>query len=1189
MCLLVATICTNSRWLRYRLHDSNTRRPPSNHLKHNTLATFFLLRHLHDLRHPSMFRATSQTRPGLYAVTHVAGGLSLGGLCLLAEERRRRVAIAQKIVENGRKLQAYKSYGAVAAVAEFDLGRHWDGAEEAEHAKHIQDEPRARSLTNFEWRSRGRSHRRLPTAPHKSNAQDADEAVAGSALATTESASTTHTSTPAHADRHASTTSSPRRLEGLRRSLIQRPASDARLAIEREVKAKRTTLPSYTRERSLIYQNVIAGRVTECLASEDTKLRAAGFHELSVYFREPHNDLGKEMRGAVRLAYRAPAEELRSQMASKIRRQVNASIALSRVAASETKREVAGEPAFSRSSTGIDPEKSQAGIAWSISHHLKAGRLDSAFFSFLSICERSTQPIEKELRHAVNSLLYAFKRQEVYSVVSDIYQRTTQVLNDWQALRDRDNLTWLLDGATSVGSLKFCRSIISALAGMSDQQGLRIFTKTILDWSWSHASFVDTMGLFEVLGDLNVGEKNDAELRKMADELTQRAIREGSLNDAAQLMLWRARRESGQLCTPGQLRAVVSHLISSRQGQGSAVDLFLTAAPRYEAKLDISDCFRLREKSDTASYRLIEQLHTRCAFQYILDVDAGTDKTGDIGIRTLQLVDEAFTKVGKVNHAVEWLESLHERGRRSNRARLQANHASLLKRCWRTTRNIELTEQIFTKAQQLGLGPEAHDAYNVMIKAFVEAGNMDKASEYATQMIQPDNAIATATTIINLALGKAVTGDWAQIDRMMQDLDSRAKESSGTLQVEAHMFDGIYNQYRRQHTVDQLAEFVKKVVRLFHVGPSMNMLLGTTEAIMKAEDIDALEEWLHFVRQHDARAHLTSESITLLLFRIANRPDLKYEESLINASTLKRATEAPNPNEAADYLQRQLLEERERLSKMRRSQSEHRDMSQRDMQLALSQGDYDAVLQLYKKSLVNGLPASPISLNLALQAAFASEESTLEDVELMLHSARSAGFNVDRTADVFVLQRLKRKPVPEAEARNIALTHYENLEAGHRPISHYVTIAAARNLYLARKYDAALLLLQDVQASKWALKQPFDIKAYTMLLRIHIKQGSGPGVLTTMKAILDDNLRVDSQLINTLQNGRQLYGKSATKHGAAEMTNSAREAMFDLLEMCVADAKERLWGQRCKTLEFARQAVRLVELHEAARFDGEDA
>jgi len=337
--------------------------------------------------------------------------------------------------------------------------------------------------------------------------------------------------------------------------------------------------------------------------------------------------------------------------------------------------------------------------------------------------------------------------------------------------------------------------------------------------------------------------------------------------------------------------------------------------------------------------------------------------------------------------------------------------------------------------------------------------------------------------------------------------------------------------------------------------------------------------------QHERLSELSSEAISLLMYRIAPNNSLKFQEALQTEEALADLVEnVNNSSEFSDRLKEVYQEEEDKLQirqlkepfQAAAKQEASRSRAQQNILRAMAQHDYDGAVRAYRTSLTDGLPAQPLNLTLAVKAMLMSDQYTGTDIQQVIRSAQDAGLDVGRTEEVLFLQSLVENKLTEAEAHDIVFSHYRTQEDSHRKVAHYVTLAATRNLFLQGANDAALKLLHSVQSSQWGRRKPFDIPEMTLMLRIYIKMGDFRGVLDTVKDVMDRNLRIDARFLRALTTGRQLYGRKAVQHGGPDMDEEARAAFYDMLDLCAVDAKKRRHEQRGMTLGFAKEVIEVL-------------
>ncbi|KAK3064248.1 hypothetical protein LTR53_018557, partial [Teratosphaeriaceae sp. CCFEE 6253] len=82
---------------------------------------------------------------------------------------------------------------------------------------------------------------------------------------------------------------------------------------------------------------------------------------------------------------------------------------------------------------------------------------------------------------------------------------------------------------------------------------------------------------------------------------------------------------------------------------------------------------------------------------------------------------------------------------------------------------------------------------------------------------------------------------------------------------------------------------------------------------------------------------------------------------------------------------------------------------EREMVLALSLGQLDRVVWLYDRSLdVEGLPASPFALEIAVEASLRAHSGQTEQANIILRTAKKAGMNITGAMGPMLTHAMKR-------------------------------------------------------------------------------------------------------------------------------------------------------------------------------------
>jgi len=832
----------------------------------------------------------------------------------------------------------------------------------------------------------------------------------------------------------------------------------------------------------------------------------------------------------------------------------------------------------------------QSNIASRIIAQVHDGRLDVAFFEFLALCEKATTPLSGQLRSAIKLLVKSFKKENLYSVVAEIYVRVVRYLKDFELIRRRKgDLCWLLDGSTSRINLSFSKIILASLVDISDSESIGSFSATFLQWFSINAPLQDTVALLTTLDDLKleISKRRFQLLKATTDELTQRAFRIGDLDNATDVMLWGARRHTEALCTGGQLKVALVHLLDTGR-MPDAAELYLACERRSVATLNMKDYFKVDMSSSTGIHILNEffrELYYRQGFDAMLSLEGAVDDRSTISNQNQEFLYRAFTEIGAISGAMRTVARLKQRDISTTSEVVQEGHAVLLRRCWKTTRNLELTEHIFNNIQSLLiLSSDNHRHFDEMIRICVQAHDIERAQQYAARMLKLGIPV-TPRTMTGFMLAHAMQGEWARVKELMHSLKQKA--SPATKELTADVFDYIYLQHVEQHTATESVAFVFEIIELFNIQPSVIMSRHTTDTIVKSEDIALLQQWFAFLSQRGQTPWLSSEAISLLLYRISLRMDLKFHPALQTQKMLDLVQNVSNPDECRRLLAQKLGAAQEASGRTALSQpqleaevhAESRSSVQKGMLRAMARKRPDEALAIYKNTLRGGLSPEPANLNIALSASFMSDSGGYEEAQQLVDSAQEAGLHVTRVEEIFLAQSFKHRKLTYEDAHDVVSDHYQMLIDTHRKPSEFIAVAAARNLFLqGQNVDAQRLLYQVF--SKYRSQLPFSLITMTLRLRIHIKRGHIDGVLHVLTTVLERNLRIDAVFIRALQLGRQLYGDNAAKRGGVDLgSEEAREAFREILVECIVVAQMKRRVQRKQSLVFAQGVVKLLKKH----------
>lgn len=415
-------------------------------------------------------------KTALERVGTIVAGASFGGVCLVAEERRRQLAFAQNVIENGKRLHKYKTYQTLAPVEIFDQGRWLDlppvpiqEQQATGHAKQedlplLADPHTGRQLSNLEWKTMRRKHRPLPHAspttlhtasplPLPTDILEHWDTVEWRTQHETQafmesSSGSMHNVEPA--PRKA-----PREHDGQEVQELNQPSAQAREVVESpslvgspsfhlrsfedgtpsmpvdENDSKTPAVFSSVVSKSAKYaedlQNTVANHVISCLETDDKRWVARGLKELRSYFKDDVPILAESMNRAIVLAGEKshPDSQMRHRLAD-LRAQPTEPLLSSILSISP--------PLDSGVQSDVKSvqHEDQTALARHISDLVHADQAYEAFFAFKAFCDHVRQPLESALSEAISKMIFAFKDMYLFSVVNEIRQQCLHKLKEWR-------------------------------------------------------------------------------------------------------------------------------------------------------------------------------------------------------------------------------------------------------------------------------------------------------------------------------------------------------------------------------------------------------------------------------------------------------------------------------------------------------------------------------------------------------------------------------------------------------------------------------------------------------------------------------------------------------------------------------------------------------------------------------------
>ncbi len=471
-----------------------------------------------------MFYKTGQTKTAFQIFYNVAWASSVGGLAILAEERRRRVAIAQSIIENGKKLQAYKSYQTTASLEVFDRGDFWDTKLPNIAAAQDNTTPTTSTpdivLTSHDWQSRVRVHRAIPSFSLSSSPTAQRDRFASEAA---------RYLLPAMVPPSAAVSegSAP---EGTRVANSAKPISVLSASSYFQKSSDRSCRRDHLQE-------VVAKRAIECFNSEDVSVHTKGCLELIAYFRQPRHIVSRAMRDAIQLS-RSCGQEANDLLFPKTQwlRTCQTISQSERFDLEQSSDVIEAQYQLRARQCALEmPVSSQTTLAITIQQYLHQALLDDAYYKFQDLCKIVQASLSDSAVQAIRNLLSAYKLIGAFSVVRNI-QRDLLRIKSWK--HDLADFLWLLEREIPCKILQLCTGTIEGLLECKQEEhGIQLWVESV-QWLFRSGRLAMATKLFIQFLDSTHDSLVDISVQKLARNLYPRAVQVGLFEEGKVIFSW---------------------------------------------------------------------------------------------------------------------------------------------------------------------------------------------------------------------------------------------------------------------------------------------------------------------------------------------------------------------------------------------------------------------------------------------------------------------------------------------------------------------------------------------------------------------------------------------------------------------------------------------------------------------------
>lgn len=592
-----------------------------------------------------------------------------------------------------------------------------------------------------------------------------------------------------------------------------------------------------------------------------------------------------------------------------------------------------------------------------------------------------------------------------------------------------------------------------------------------------------------------------------------------------------------------------------------------------------------QEKHTTILQVLMLRLHDVGAHENILDLwSSHTEKLHAIGRNVIAPVLEAFAQVGPVPEAVDFLDKLSLVYNEQESSRLQSAHKTLLSRCWRTTRNIAMTKQILAKQfSVLGGRLVDIDLFNAAILACIEASDLEAAQDLADQISAFDLSPDMCTYSLQI-LADGRRGKWDQVEDTLESLHAQTKFQPH----DSFTLDRTIVEHCRQHMAHDSIAFVKRISGL-RITPLVGRAI--TDKIVHEEREDLFEEWTAVLGTKADRS-ISHSAFTLMMHRALQSPMLKQGSSLATLSwdaiaELKDGKDMVDRINGSHGPAQQKPQQTFTIGSRDRAR-----VTERSMLHDLSRGDAEAALSRYRSQLQQGLPASQVDLRLAITAACSismPDDAWLNLANNLIADASRAGLNTDSIKNALAIRKFRasREPVNENEAARLIRRFYHDASATRDRTNTHLPIALARNLLRRKMPRAALRLMEVAEFHIKAAGGSLDIPAYTMLLSGFAELRQAEGIRWVIRKVVEQDLRVDSRMIQVLQicRGQLRRSKYNMVHLSATGETPASEPLLEALDEAIPTLHKQRNAQKKRAMDFARHVARTMLKYTPQRHD----
>ncbi|KAH9845067.1 hypothetical protein Tdes44962_MAKER06926 [Teratosphaeria destructans] len=196
---------------------------------------------------------------------------------------------------------------------------------------------------------------------------------------------------------------------------------------------------------------------------------------------------------------------------------------------------------------------------------------------------------------------------------------------------------------------------------------------------------------------------------------------------------------------------------------------------------------------------------------------------------------------------------------------------------------------------------------------------------------------------------------------------------------------------------------------------------------------------------------------------------------------------------------------------------------ERDMILALSAGEYEKVLSLYKASThkAQSFRNSPLALEIAVEASLRRRIGDPAEAMQLMKQAHAAGLNATIAMGPVLIHRMRSLNFEDHKnlenLRTTAIDYYRLNDENGWPVKHHVGVAAASIMINGGQPRHGLNLLDAIFRSDYSRRRPLGIVAMSVYLQGYARIKNFTGIEWVVGQVLEQNMRIDRAFCHILK------------------------------------------------------------------------